>query len=54
MKQTEKLSLEIIVDDVPVLIHKFVKNLVKNVVYALITSLKLESTPQNIVIKLKQ
>ena len=54
MKETEKLNLEITVDDLPVRLNKFVKNLIKNVVYALIASLKLESTPQNIVIKLKQ
>ena len=54
MRETEQFKLEIIVDGHPVRLNKFVKQLIINVIYALIASLRLDSPPNNIEIKLKQ
>ncbi len=54
MKETEKFKLKIIVDEQPVRLNKFVKQLITNVVYALIVSLKLDAPPKNLEIKLEQ
>jgi len=52
MQEAEKFKLKITVDEQPVRLNKFVKQIITNVVYALITSLKLDSPPKNIEIKL--
>ena len=54
MKETEQFKLELTIDEHPVRLNKFVKQLLTNVIYALITSLSLDSPPKKIEIKLNQ
>lgn len=52
MPENKNFELEVIVNDNPIVMNLFVQDIVKNVVYALVQSLKLEDQPEKIEVRL--
>ncbi len=53
MNESGKFTIEILVNEQPIKLNNFTSELIKNLIYAVISSLKLEAEPKNIDIKLK-
>jgi len=54
MPDSKKFEVNILVNDEPIAMNPFVKDIVKNVIVALVQSLKLEDQPEKIAITLKK
>jgi hypothetical protein len=54
MQDNKNLQIKVLVNDKPVAMNPFVQDIVKNVVYALVQSLKLENQPEKIAITLEK
>ena len=52
MQDSKNFEIKVIVNDEPITINPFVQDIVKNVVFALIQSLKLERDPEKIALTL--
>jgi hypothetical protein len=52
MQRSNDFKIEVIVNDKPITMNPFVQDIVTNVAYALVHSLKLEDQPEKIEIRL--
>ncbi len=52
MPESDLFKIEVIVNNKPIAMNSFVQEIVKNVVHALVQSLKLEDQPEKIEVKL--
>lgn len=48
MSESNHFKVDVIVNDKPIAMNSFVQDIVKNVVYSLVQSLKLEDQPEKI------
>ena len=53
MKENQKAELDLTINDQPITLNPFTENLIKNIILSIVTSLKLDETPEKIEIKLK-
>ena len=54
MPKSDQYKIEVIVNDKQIAMNSFVQEIVKNVVHALVLSLKLEDQPEKIEVKLSK
>ncbi len=52
MPESDSFQIEVIVNDKPIAMNSFVQEIVKNVVHALVLSLKIKDQPEKIEVKL--
>jgi len=52
MQESEDFEINVLVNDEPITMNPFVQDIVKNVVFALVQSLKLEHDPEKIAVSL--
>ncbi len=48
MQNSNDFQIKLVVNDEPISLNPFVQNMVRNVVFSLVTSLKLETEPEKI------
>jgi hypothetical protein len=54
MPESDPFKIEVLINDKPIVMNSFVQDIVKNVVYALVQSLKLLDQPDKIIVTLSR